>query len=164
VLEIARTVNGHPRDALNLLAMWAAAIEGGTAPEDVPRLMKTVEAVQPYVAIQQYCKGILTGKLKLAFKALQHCGHHEYFVGQTLELLREVLYRWMSHEHFSRPQYDRDMQAIDPPGTGNIRALGRALEILLDAQDRIKQYRCDNQAVLESATIEVVALLQKVSG
>lgn len=161
VQHIADKVNGHPRDALNLLAQWAAAIEGGVTPEEAPRVMGAIEAVQPYAVIQQYCKAILTGKLNHAFKALQHCSSHEYFVGQVLELLREVLYRWLSNEHFARARYDRDIQVVGVPKQKFVIPLGQVIELLLNAQDRIKQYRCDNQAVLEAATIEAVVLVKQ---
>lgn len=165
VMDIARRVDGHPRDALNLLAQWAAAVEGGASPADAPRLMGAMESVAPYIAIQQYCKALLHGKkIAPALYALQHCDRHEYFVGRVLEVMREVLYRWLAPDKMGRPQMDRDIEQIGGvPYQRHVYQMPRVLEILLDAQDRIKQYRCDNQAVLEAATIDVFRITKEWS-
>lgn len=162
VLAIAEKVHGYPRDALNLMTQYVAAAEGGATPEDQARVLESLAAAAPYEAIQRHCRAIIQGKMSTAIYTLQYANNPEYFVGQILVYLQQVLYRWVSAERLADPRYDVAMEVIQPPdqkrGRKLIGDLGLVLQTYLDAQDRIKQYRCDNQAVLEAAAIEAVGL------
>lgn len=163
---IAEKVHGHPRDALNLLAQWVAATDGGAKPEDAPRIIRGLDAAAQYEIVERYCKAILHGKTLVGIYALQSVTAHEYFIGQVLELLRQVMYRWVSNDkvQLGDGRWDRAVAEVAPlPVPKKLKAfllaMGEVLQVYLDAQDRIKQYRCDNQAVLEAATIEVASLV-----
>jgi len=162
LLKIADKVDGHPRDALNLLSQWVAAIEGGAEPKDVSRMMAKLDTAAPYEAIRHYCKAILHGKVGKALYVLQYTKGHEYVIGRVIEMLQQVLYRWVHADHLADPRFEQDILAIDPPMPNDnkikrqyIVDMGKVLQVCLDAQDRIKQYRCNNQAVLEAAAIDI---------
>lgn len=165
LLKIAQKVGGHPRDALNLLAQWVAAQEGGAEPADVTKMMSKLDAAAPYEAIRHYCKAVVHGKVNKALYVLQYISGHEYFIDRVIETLQQILYRWVHPDHLADPKYERDIMEIDPtipkePKTKRryIVEMGKVIQICLDAQDRIKQYRCNNQAVLEAAAIEIACI------
>ncbi len=162
LLKISEKVSGHPRDALNLLTQWVAALAGGAAPEDQPAIMASMEAAAPYEAIRHFCKATLSGKIGKALYVLQSAPGHEYFIDRVINIMQEVLYRWVHADHLADPRFDQDMLEIDPimPKKPEIKRqyiidMGRILQICLAAQDRIKQYRCNNRAVLEATAIEI---------
>jgi len=163
VMAIARQVNGHPRDALNLMTQYVAAAEGGATPEDQERTLSSLAAAAPYEAIQRHCHAVVGGKLNTAIFMLQYAANPEYFVGQIIVNLQQVLYRWVSTDKLADPRFDAAMEVIKPPKSSpeRISALGQVLRIYLDAQARIKGYLCDNQAVLESAAIEAVEVTKR---
>ena len=160
VMAIARQVNGHPRDALNLMTQYVAAAEGGATPEDQVRTLSSLAAAAPYEAIQRHCHAVINGKMNTAVYTLQYANSPEYFVGQIIVNLQQVLYRWISAEKLADPNFDAAMEVIRPPpgSPEHISALGQVLRIYLDAQERVKGYLCDSQAVLESAAIEAVGV------
>lgn len=162
LLKIAQKVNGHPRDALNLLTQWVAAQASGVSPEDQPAIMASLEAAAPYEAIRHYCKAVLHGKIGKALYVVQQATGHEYFIERVINMLQEVLYRWVHADHLADPRFDQDILEIDPimPEKPEIKRqyiadMGAILQICLAAQDRIKQYRCNNKAVLEATAIEI---------
>ena len=165
LLKIAKTVSGHPRDALNLLAQWVAALEGGATHADMPKVMPRLDAAAPYEAIEHYCKAVVHGKVGKALYVLRYTTGHEYFIGRVIETLQQILYRWVHPEHLADPRAEQSIAAINPamPKEAKLKLqymidMGQVLKICLDAQDRIKQYRCNNQAVLEAAAIEITGI------
>ncbi|KKN30878.1 hypothetical protein LCGC14_0829530, partial [marine sediment metagenome] len=165
LLQIAEKVSGHPRDALNLLTQWIAASEGGVEPEDIPKLLSSLEASAPYEAILHYCKSIVHGKTNKALYVLNYMTRHEYFIDRVIEQMQQILYRWVHAEHLADVRYEDDMMEINPVVPKEPKAkrqciieMGQVLRLCLDAQDRIKQYRCNNRAVLEQLAIEITGI------
>jgi len=147
---------------LNLLTQWVAASEGGIEPEDVPKVMASLEAAAPYEAIRHYCRAVVHGKVGKALYVLQYATGHEYFIDRVIEMMQQILYRWVHAEQLADVRYEADIVEINPamPKDAKLRRqcideMGTVVKLCLDAQDRIKQYRCNNRAVLESLAIDV---------
>jgi len=165
LLKIAQKVSGHPRDALNLMTQWVAASEGGAEPADVSKVLASLDAAAPYEAIRHYCRAVIHGRVGKALYVLQYMQGHDYFIGRIIETFQQILYRWVHSDHLADPRYEGDIAEFDPVVPKEtkakqryIREMGQVLKICLDAQDRIKQYRCNNQAVLEATAIEIVGV------
>lgn len=162
LLQIAQKVDGHPRDALNLLSQWAAAVEGGMSPADAPKVIGKLPAATTHQAIEKYVKGMLEGKAGACFYALQYADSPVYFVDRIIVLLREVLYRWATNDKISDPKMDYTISEVTPENASkSIRGLSDAIEILLDAQEKINRFLCNANAVLDTATLRAVAAIKK---
>lgn len=166
VMQIAKQVNGFPRDALNLLAQWAVAAESGIKPEDAPHMLGSLEAASQHEAIRGFCRDLLGGDLRMALYAVQFAKNPEYFIDRTIQLMQQIMYRWISPD-MTDPSFGYDIKEIDPPTIRNeekalryVQGMGKVLGLCVDAQDRIKQYRCNNKAVLEALTIEVHTIME----
>jgi DNA polymerase III subunit gamma/tau len=164
LLQIAQAVQGHPRDALNLLTQVVAAGEGGMAIEDLPRIIERSEASLPYLVIKKYMVALLAGKAGTALMTVQHLTNADYFLSQIIVYLQQILYWWISPE-LVVPPYDRNINEIKPPpradAAKHIDDLGRLMTICLDAQHRAKQYTNDGQAVVEAATIQMASITKR---
>lgn len=160
LISIAKTVNGHPRDALNLLDQAAAALASGVTPNDLPRIMPSMEAAAPYKAIQDYVSYVLRGNAGRAIYSARAASSAEYFIGQTITLLREVLHRWIKADVMADPKWDYAIHAISPPEGNPQRLFGmaRVLDLCVEAQDRIKQHRVDEAAVLEILALDIATI------
>lgn len=157
LLHISEQTDGHPRDALNLLSQWAAALEGGMKPADAPKVIGKLPAASTHQAIEKYVKGILTKKAGACFYALQYADSPVYFIDRTIVLLREVLYRWATNNKLADPKLDYTVTEVMPKvDNPPIRELSNALDVLLDAQEKINRFLCNSKAVLDVATLKAI--------
>jgi DNA polymerase III subunit gamma/tau len=161
LLQVAQSVQGHPRDALNVLTQVIAAGEGGMAIEDLPQIIERSEAALPYIIIRQYMVALFTGKKGTALRLLQHMQSADYFLSQVVVYLQQVLWWWVDASMVV-PPYDKAIQDMRPPspkeGAKYLEDIGRMMTICLDAQHRAKQYTNDGRALVEAATIQLAVI------
>ena len=161
LMQIASAVHGHPRDALNLLAQVVAAGEGGLNISEIPKTLERLEAALPYVTVRKYLTSVFAGRYGGAVGVMPYVTNPDYFIGQVIQNLQQVLY-WWTDPQMVTPPYDRAIADIKPPDRSvairHIQDLGKMMTVCLDAQHRIKQYSNDGKAVLEAATIQMVAI------
>lgn len=157
LLQCAEAVNGHPRDALNLLSQIVAAGEGGIDPEQLPRLLETSEAAAPYIAIQKFVDAVLKGNYGAALYAAQRSTSAEYFISQVVVALQQTIYRVLNADRLADPSY-RLTANVSTLVKEQVTDLGRLLDIACETQHRIKQYSSDGMALLDIAAIQMVAI------
>lgn len=161
IKQIASAVHGHPRDALNLLTQVVAAGEGGLDIKDIPKTIERLEAALPYVVVRKYLTAVMAGRYGGAISIMPYVTNPDYFLGQVIQNLQQILY-WWTDPQMVTPPYDRAITEIKPPDRSvavrHIQDLSKLMTICLDAQYRIKSYANEGKAVLEAATIQMVAI------
>ena len=161
LLQVARSVQGHPRDALNLLSQVIAAGASNFDIKDMSALITSSEVATPYIAIQRYCTSVFEGKYGNALLAASRVGSVEYFVGQVIQTMRLVMQSYIGNKLLDQTKEwmlkEVRVPNIDPIKPEHIEALGQMLDICLDTQARVKTYLCDNAALVDAMTIRLVS-------
>lgn len=163
---MAKTTDGHIRDAIQLLAQVkdAAGTEPIT-PENLPHIIQEAEAAAPYIAAQKFCEALLAGRYSAALIAINRTTAHEYLVGRAIEIFQQILYRMVSTNSGAIGSPDKawlvkDIQipvpADDRQRMGYLDSIGIVLKSLLDAQRNIKDYLTDSTAELTLAALRIL--------
>lgn len=167
-LSISSAVSGYPREALGVLGTLISYVsevgEGKDTDleEIVPLVLEQSVAYKPYILVQHYLDGILSGKFALTFKTVKDSPNPTFFVQQLIESIQQVLYLWIDADKLADKNklfMLNKVKVPDRPKEDNVRreyvlALGGFLEQTLQAQERIKTYLMDPTAVLHSLTLK----------
>lgn len=160
--EIANQVQGHPREALNILDQVASYAEKAEVTvEMLPSILAESAEFVPYLAVQKYLKGLFSARYKLSFTALYNSPNHEYLVGQVLEGLQQVLRRWVRVSADAGSSYLLREVHVPDPDSKKMADMADLLDIYSTAQERVKTYLADPVSVIGSATIRAIQITKK---
>jgi len=166
-LQIASIVEGHPREALNILEGVISYMESAgkriSLEEAFPKILAQSDTYKSYVAAQDYMSAVLEGKYLPSFKALKGADNHTFFTTQIVNIMRMTLEGFVDRSLIDRKAFWMmgKVKKIDQQiGRGHMKEYNQILKIFLDAQGKIKGYLLDPIAVLESATIDAIQVIQ----
>jgi len=163
-LQIARAVDGHPRDALNLLSQVASA---GKTGEDLvkalPAIIKQSDATKTYVAVQHYVASVLSGKFGKAIAYSTEVTAHDYFIGQIIVVLEQLLLYLISPNLMDETKkFMLKNVPLPDRKSGNITTKASIIAEMLDLctreQERIKTYYTNNKVILEVLAVKLANL------
>lgn len=166
--EIAASVQGHPRDALNLLEQvmnYRVANKDADLKKVLPQILENSEAYAPYKAVAMYLTALFNGQFELSLMASQHMGNPEFFIQRVLESLQQILYSWVNPNTLndqSKAWFLNDVEV--PDGLKNdamIEDLAAVIDLFVTVQERHKSYLVDTSAMLDATTIRALAITRK---
>jgi len=117
ILSIARSTDGSPREALNLLSQVSAAKQGGMDPSQFQGLVAASEHAKPYIAVKQYCNALLAGQASNMLALAAQFDSYDYLVQQVLVTLNLAIRRIMSDQLVGgdKAWILRDVHVPQPP-------------------------------------------------
>jgi hypothetical protein len=170
--EIASATSGHLREALGLLDMvHNYAVSKGNAvdwKDLVPEIVEQTPELVPYVAVQRYMEGVLTGGIGFAFVSIERTDNFEYFLRRVIETWQLIFAKWIEENHLFNQGNAWMLKGLQFPTTEEGRKLVMATTVVEDilatyteALERIKTYATDPKAVTQVATLRVIKLWKR---
>jgi DNA polymerase-3 subunit gamma/tau len=165
-IEISRAVGGYPRDALNVLECVLDVSNGIFDPSTLPAVIQKAESGNPRLVVRKYVEAVLAGKFGSALFAAQRVSVHEYFIGQVIKTLQQILYVWVNEQKLSSSGDEyliRDIPAdlMKKKSEQQVVDIGRILYYCLESQEQIKRYLVDGSAVIDTLTMRIIPITRK---
>jgi DNA polymerase III subunit gamma/tau len=171
--QIAGSVDGHPRDALQILeevidvAATYGKKKGFSLKKQFPSILAQSNTYKAYKAAQDYVTAVFAGDLVEAIRAINGADNLTFFTNQVILIYRTLLHGWLDRSLVDRSKYwaVKGVQALPAAvAKKNLSTLFSVLDNLVEAQVGIKQYLADPHAILEVRTYKTMTALKSVQG
>jgi DNA polymerase III delta prime subunit len=164
--QVAEIVDGHPREALNILETICNYMDASSKKLDLvkafPQILAQNDTYKAYVAAQDYVNGVLTGHFGGALKAVHGADNHTFFSTQIVLIMRSLIETIVDGSLMDRKNYwalSKVTKINQKVGRSYIHKYNAILKLFLEAQGKIKGYLLDPLAVLEATAIDAIRII-----
>jgi len=152
LLEIARAVNGHPRDALSALEQVIHHLDTLADKSQIkamlPQVIEEVVGIPPEVQVMKYLISILRGREGLALRMIRGIKNPDAFLHQSIKLIQQVLFDSVSTT-LSDQYYRKFFDELDKKEViASISVLAKLLELHMSSYEKAKTYVLEAEDLL----------------